>query len=176
VNITHINRKRFASALGAVVVAAAVPAVLFVGAGAAQAPPPAPTAIQSLPQVRPGDLPLGPVGAPPDCKAKLQAAADAQTALTNASNQYGAAVKEQFNAQQTFDFDRKGPFWNSHRAPIDDPASTGDGGLNSVGLVTVGQYDTGRLDRANQKVADLKPIVLADLTTRNNTATAAQGC
>ena len=158
-DVTHINKRSVASVRGATVVAAAA-ALLFIGAGAAQA------------QVRPGDLPLGPVAAPADCQAKRQAAADAQTALTNVSEQYGVAVKAQATAQERYDFDKKGPFWNSTIAPIDNPA----GDDMSVGTFTVGQADSDELNAANKKVADLKAVVLADLATRNNTAAAAQGC
>jgi hypothetical protein len=179
-NITRINR-RLASAVGATVAAASVPALLLLGAGAAQAAPPAPMASHSLAQVRPGDLPLGPVdpqiaqadqalqNAQADYKAKQQAADAAQAALNDISNQYGQAVKAQAAAQERFNFDRKGPFWNSNKACIDNPAST----FPVCGNLTVGQSDTEDLDAANQKVADLKPKVLADLATRNNTAAAA---
>ena len=182
-NITRINR-RLASAVGATVAAASVPALLLLGAGAAQAAPPAPPApmaSHSLPQVRPGDLPLGPVdpqiaqadqalqNAQADYKAKQQAADAAQAALNDISNQYGQAVKAQAAAQERFNFDRKGPFWNSNIAPVDDPAGDGIG----QGRITVGQRDTETLDAANQQVAELKTTVLADLVTRNNTAAAA---
>ena len=60
-NTTHnLKNKLITSAVGAAMAAAAVPALLFVAEGAAQAAPPAPVAIHSLPQVRPGDVPLGP--------------------------------------------------------------------------------------------------------------------
>ena len=158
-SITRINKRKITSALGAAVVAAAVAAPLLIGTGAAQAAPSAP---------------LGPVGAPADCKAKRQAAADAQTALNNVAEQYGVAVKAQYWAQERYDFDKKGPFWNNDVAPIDNPADTPS--LDAGGVFTIGQRDTDDLNAANKKVADLKPVVLADLATRNSTAAAAQGC
>jgi hypothetical protein len=154
VNITHITKRRVASALGATVAAAAVPALLFVAEGAAQAAPPAPIAIHSLPEAGPGDVPLAPGDA--DCTA-------AQTAMTNASNEYGAAVKEQGAAQERYDFDKKGPFWNSIRSNPNDPF----GENIAEGTSTIGQYDTQRLNAANQRVADLQPTVRDTWNRRN---------